>query len=56
MNFLKHTDLPDGLIVAGYALVTTGTAAIYWPAGVVVAGLLCFCFAVLIERAKKAGQ
>lgn len=27
-------------IVAGGALVTLGAAAIYWPAGLIVAGLL----------------
>lgn len=46
-------DLQDGLVIAG---IVTGEAAalvIWWPAALILACLLSFGFAYLIERSKK---
>jgi hypothetical protein len=46
-------DVQDGLLLGGCLLLVAGIAAIYWPAGLIAAGLLCLGFAHLIERAKR---
>jgi hypothetical protein len=43
-------DLQDCLLIIGVLLLVAGTGAIYWPAGLILAGLLCLLFAFLIER------
>ena len=46
-------DWQDALLVAGFVCLETGVAFIYWPAALILAGLLFFLFAFLIERAKR---
>lgn len=46
----KRFDLQDGLVIGGFVALEAGIAAIYWPAALIVAGLLAFGFAYLIER------
>jgi hypothetical protein len=46
-------DLQDVLLALGFLALTRGVAAIYWPAALILAGLIFFTFALLIERAKK---
>jgi hypothetical protein len=46
-------DLQDCLLAAGFVSFETGVGFIYWPAALILAGLLCFAFALAIEREKK---
>ena len=39
------------LLIAGAVLLTIGVGAIYWPAGVIVAGCLCVLLSVGETRA-----
>ncbi len=45
-------DAQDALLIAGFVSLETGVAFVYWPAAFILAGLLCFGFAYLIERAR----
>lgn len=49
---MKGWDLQDGLLVCGFCCLEGGVAAIYWPAALILAGLLCFGFAYSIEKLK----
>ncbi len=48
----KRLDLQDALLVVGFLGLESGVAAIYWPAALILGGVICFSFAYLIERAK----
>lgn len=54
----RRFDLQDGLVASGFVALVVGVAAIYWPAALILAGLLFFGFAALIEfaRAKEEKQ
>lgn len=46
-------DLQDFMLMAGFVSFVAGVAFIYWPAGLIVAGILFFAAVYLIERAKR---
>jgi hypothetical protein len=37
--------------VAGFLLLVAGVSAIYWPAGLVVAGVFLLCWSAIVARA-----
>ena len=41
MRNFDRTCLSDPLLIAGGTLIALGVAFIYWPAGIIVAGLAC---------------
>lgn len=43
----------DWLIVAGIAFCEAGSAVIWWPSSLVLAGLFCFGYWLLLQRSKK---
>jgi len=45
-------DLQDFFVALGSFSLVAGTALIYVPAAVILAGVLCFVFAIMIERAR----
>jgi len=51
---VKRIDLQDCLLLGGFACFETGVALISRPWALILAGLICFGFALLIERAKSA--
>ena len=53
---MKNLDLQDVLIVAGFLGLESGVAAIYWPAALILAGLIFFSFALLIERSQRIAK
>ena len=42
------------VFLAGLALIAVGTALVYLPAGLIVAGAGCTALAVLYERGRRA--
>ena len=46
-------DLQDWLLLVGVVCVCTGVGFIYWPASLILLGLLCLSNVLLIERAKR---
>ena len=52
----SRIDLQDILLVLGFLCLESGVGAIYIPAALILAGVLFFVFASLIERAKRAGK
>ena len=53
---MKNLDLQDVLIVAGFLGLESGVAAIYWPAALILGGLMSFAFALLIERSQRIAK
>jgi hypothetical protein len=53
---MKRFDLQDSLLLTGVLSLETGVAAIYWPAALILLGLLCLGGVLLIERARKAKE
>ena len=51
----ERFDLQDCLIVGGFICLVTGVGVIYWPAALILAGLLFFAAVWLIELAKRPG-
>jgi hypothetical protein len=51
---VKKFDLQDALLLCGFVSFEAGVAAISWPWALILAGMICFGFALLIERAKVA--
>lgn len=49
-----HVDLQDIFIVCGFLLLVGGLALFNWKAGMMLAGVLLFAGAYLIERSKRA--
>lgn len=47
------TDFQDALLGMGVILLAAGVAAIYWPAALILLGLLALAAVVLIERTRK---
>jgi hypothetical protein len=50
MNFEDHID--DACFIVGAAVVAVGVGLIYFPAGLVVAGLATLAFGYLVARAQ----
>jgi hypothetical protein len=48
----RRIDLQDALLVLGIALFESGVAAIYWPAALILGGVMCLFLTALIERTK----
>jgi hypothetical protein len=48
----KSVDIQDILILLGVATGETAAAVIWWPASLILACLLSFAFAWMIERSK----
>ena len=48
-------DVQDVLLLAGFCGVETGIGFIYWPAALIIGGLICFGFAYLIHCCKQKG-
>lgn len=46
-------DLQDALLTLGILAVCSGVGFIYWPAAVILFGLLCLCAVFLIEKTKS---
>jgi hypothetical protein len=55
---MKKFDLQDGVLALGVAALCAGVGCVYWPAALIVLGLLCFWAVWLMERTKtkQAGQ
>jgi hypothetical protein len=49
-------DIQDGLVIAAYVCIITGSAMIYRPAGFIVAGLMFIGQVFLIERDKSSAR
>ena len=47
------TTLTTALDVVGMVAITAGAALIYWPAGLIVGGILCALMSLSIERSAK---
>jgi hypothetical protein len=54
MTISKYIDTQDVLLVTGFGCLESGVGMIYVPAAFILAGLLFFIFAALIEKAKRA--
>jgi len=48
-------DLQDALLILGVLLLEAAAAAIWWPAALILGGLLSLGFAWLIEKSKRLG-
>lgn len=48
----RRFDLQDALLALGIALLAGGVAAIYWPAALILGGVIALLMVALIERAK----
>lgn len=49
-------DVQDVMIVVGFLSLVCGVATIYWPAALIVAGLLFFAFAWLIQLSRPKDE
>lgn len=47
-----HLDLQDGMVLVGIVCGEAAALVIWWPAALILASLLGFGFAYLIERVK----
>jgi hypothetical protein len=55
----SRMDLQDYLLIAGVVFAEAAALVIWWPAALILAAMLCFGFALLIEKSKsrkKAGK
>ena len=50
---LLTLDIDDILTVAGIGMIGAGIWFIYWPASLIVMGLLCFTLGVLGSRMRR---
>lgn len=50
---MKFLDLQDFLLAFGVVSLCAGVGFIYWPAALVLFGLLCLCAVFLIEKTKS---
>jgi hypothetical protein len=50
----KRIDTQDTLLVTGFSCLEIGVGMIYVPAALILAGILFFVFALLIEKSKRA--
>jgi len=50
---MKHIDVQDILLLAGVASLCTGVGVVYWPAAVILFGIICLILVLLIERSKQ---
>lgn len=46
-------DLQDALLILGVILLEIAAAVIWWPASLILGGILSLGFALLIERSKN---
>lgn len=53
---LRHPKREDVLELLGFVLLVVGIGAIYWPAGVIVAGLLLIAVSYLTAEKPKPPQ
>ena len=53
---MNGIDLLDVLLLLGIAFLESAAWFIWRPSALLLAGLLCFGFAYLIERSKKNGN
>lgn len=52
----RRVDLQDALLIFGFLSVVGGVAAIHWPSALILAGVMFFVSALLIERTKRADR
>jgi hypothetical protein len=52
----RHIDTQDVLLVTGFGCLESGVGMIYLPAALILAGVLFFIFALLIEISKRAAK
>jgi hypothetical protein len=54
MKLIKNLDLQDALLLMGVGSLCGGIAAVYWPAALMMFGLICLTAVYLIERSRNA--
>jgi len=52
----RSLDLQDWLLMGGVGFLEASALVIWWPSALILAGLFCFSFVLLIERNRGAKE